>query len=49
MPNYGGYGNLTVQEVFEKSSNIGTSRLVEKYFGSNPQKYLDYLKHIGIR
>jgi len=45
---YGGYGNLTVQEVFEKSSNIGTSRLVEKYFHSNPQKYLDYLKHIGI-
>lgn len=45
---FGGYGNLTVQEVFEKSSNIGTSRLVEKYFHSNPQKYLDYLKHIGI-
>ena len=44
----GGYGNLTVKEVFEKSSNIGTSKLVEKYFHSNPQKYLDYIRHIGL-
>ena len=45
---FGGYGNLTVQEVFEKSSNIGTSKLVEKYFHSNPQKFLDYLRHIKL-
>ena len=45
---YGGYGTLTVQQVFEKSSNIGMSKLVEKYFHSNPQKFLDYIRHIGI-
>ncbi len=47
----GGYGILTVQEVLEKSSNIGVSRLVQNYFGQNAntrQRYLDYLDHIHL-
>ncbi|WP_258103547.1 penicillin-binding protein [Marinoscillum sp. MHG1-6] len=44
----GGYGVLTVQEVFEKSSNIGVAKLVTEHFGSNPSKFTDYLKQMGI-
>ncbi|MFT4834901.1 MAG: cell division protein FtsI (penicillin-binding protein 3) [Marinoscillum sp.] len=44
----GGYGKLTVQEVFEKSSNIGTAKLITEHFGSKPSKYTDYIKNIGL-
>ncbi|MEQ8474514.1 MAG: penicillin-binding protein [Marinoscillum sp.] len=44
----GGYGVLTVKEVFEKSSNIGTARLITNHFGANPSKYTDYIKKIGL-
>jgi cell division protein FtsI (penicillin-binding protein 3) len=43
----GGYGVLTVKEVFEKSSNIGVSKLIMKEFESSPSKYIDYLKKFG--
>lgn len=44
----GGYGVLTVQEVFEKSSNIGTAKLISHHFNSNPQRYIDYLNQMGL-
>lgn len=44
----GGYGVLTVKEVFEKSSNIGTALLITNHFGSHPSKYTDYMKNMGI-
>ncbi|MBR10308.1 MAG: cell division protein [Rickettsiales bacterium] len=44
----GGYGVLTVQEVFEKSSNIGTAKLITKQFGAKPSRYTDYIKKIGL-
>ena len=44
----GGYGKITVQEVFEKSSNVGVSKLVEQYFGQNPQKFIDLIKATGF-
>ncbi len=44
----GGYGVLTVQEVFEKSSNIGTAKLITEHFGSDPQRFVDYLNGIGL-
>ena len=44
----GGYGKLTVQEAFEKSSNIAISKLVQAQFGLNPQRYVDYIKSFGI-
>jgi cell division protein FtsI (penicillin-binding protein 3) len=46
--NKGGYGKITVQEVFEKSSNVGVSKLVEQYFGQNPQKFIDVIKATGF-
>jgi cell division protein FtsI (penicillin-binding protein 3) len=39
----GGFGLLTLQQVFEKSSNIGIMRQVMKTFGHQEQKYYDYL------
>jgi cell division protein FtsI (penicillin-binding protein 3) len=44
----GGYGKLTVQEIFEKSSNIGVAKLMEKYFSSSQQSYVDYLHKFGL-
>jgi len=43
-----GYGRITVQQVFEKSSNIGVAKLVDKYFAANPSEYSDYLKKFGL-
>ncbi|MCX2740180.1 penicillin-binding protein [Pontibacter anaerobius] len=43
-----GYGKLTVQQVFEKSSNIGVAKLMEKYFGNEQQAYVEYLNKFGL-
>ncbi|WP_299754477.1 penicillin-binding protein [uncultured Pontibacter sp.] len=43
-----GYGKITVQEVFEKSSNIGVAKLMEQYFGNEQQAYVDYLNKFGL-
>ncbi|MEP3388556.1 MAG: penicillin-binding protein, partial [Reichenbachiella sp.] len=44
----GGYGTLTVQQVFEKSSNIGTAKLIEEEFGDKPQTFINYLTSMGL-
>ncbi len=43
-----GYGNLTVKQVFEKSSNIGVSRMMYAAFAQKPQKYLEYLNRFQL-
>ncbi len=43
----GGYGEITLQEVFEKSSNV-IARLIQDTFGDNPQKFIDYLYRLGL-
>ncbi|MBD2767683.1 PASTA domain-containing protein [Hymenobacter sp. BT664] len=42
------YGRITVQQVFEKSSNIGVARLVNEHFAKNPTEYTNYLKKFGL-
>lgn len=45
----GGFGTLTIREIFEKSSNIGIAKIIQNCFSSNPaelvnrfaQMYLD--------
>ncbi len=39
----GGYGDISFQEAFEKSSNVGISYLAHETFHKNPQKFVDYL------
>lgn len=35
--------SLTVREIFEKSSNVGTVKLIEELYKDNPQEYIDRL------
>lgn len=44
----GGFGTLTVQETFEKSSNIGIAKLVNQHFGSNPEKFIAFIERMGL-
>ncbi|KAA5549335.1 penicillin-binding protein [Adhaeribacter rhizoryzae] len=44
----GGYGKISVGQVFEKSSNVGTAKLIEQHFGTQPQKFVDYLHEFGL-
>ena len=38
-----GYGKLTVKQVFEKSSNVGTSMLIYKHYKDNPKAFVNRL------
>ena len=44
----GGYGKLTVTEILEVSSNVGTSYIIDHFYGRNPQKYIDGLRRMSI-
>jgi cell division protein FtsI (penicillin-binding protein 3) len=44
----GGHGNITVEEVFEVSSNVGTALTVKQAFGLEPQKFLDGLQALKV-
>jgi cell division protein FtsI (penicillin-binding protein 3) len=44
----GGHGELTLQEVFEKSSNVGMARLIDATFGASPQKFIDYVRKLNF-
>lgn len=44
----GGYGKLSLQEVFEKSSNVGIAKVIFKYYQKNPQKFIDRLYKMGL-
>ncbi|MCS7003971.1 MAG: transpeptidase family protein [Cytophagales bacterium] len=39
-----GYGMISVQEVFERSSNIGVSKIVFKTFADKPEKLIEYIE-----
>jgi cell division protein FtsI (penicillin-binding protein 3) len=38
-----GYGKLTVKQVFEKSSNVGTSMLITEHYKNNPKNFVNRL------
>lgn len=44
----GGYGTITAQEVFEKSSNVGIHLMMKDYFYSRPDKYYEYLQRFHL-
>jgi len=39
----GGYGTLTVKEVFEKSSNVGTAKLITELYKDKPKEFVNRL------
>ncbi|GAB2802199.1 penicillin-binding protein [Rhabdobacter roseus] len=45
----GGFGTITARQVLEKSSNIGTHLLTQKYFAKQPDKYLQYLEKFRLK
>ena len=44
----GGYGKLTVTEVLEVSSNVGTSSIIDRFYRNDPQKFVDGLKRMSL-
>ena len=38
-----GFGKLTVKEVFELSSNVGTSKLINEHYRDNPKDFVNRL------
>ncbi len=38
-----GYGRLTVKEVFEKSSNVGTSKIIYEAYKDKPKEFINRL------
>ncbi len=44
----GGYGKISLQHVFELSSNVGVSKMIQKYYAKNPQSFVDRVRSFGI-
>jgi len=44
----GGYGKITVKDIFEQSSNIGVAKLIEDQFKDSPTKFLNYINKFGL-
>ncbi|MGE5418794.1 MAG: penicillin-binding protein [Chloroflexota bacterium] len=38
-----GYGKITVKQVFEKSSNVGTSKIIYDHYKDNPKNFVNRL------
>ncbi len=39
----GGYGKISVKHVFEKSSNVGTSKIITDHYKDNPRDFVNRL------
>lgn len=44
----GGYGKISVQKVFEVSSNIGVTRIIKDEFEKNKQQFIDGLYKLNL-
>ncbi|MBQ9640870.1 MAG: transpeptidase family protein [Bacteroidaceae bacterium] len=44
----GGYGTIDVPHVLMYSSNVGVSKLIDKYYHNQPEKFVEGLRRIGI-
>ncbi len=42
------HSDVTIQQAFELSSNVGMAKLAMTYYSRNPQKYIDHLKRLHI-
>jgi cell division protein FtsI (penicillin-binding protein 3) len=45
---HGGFGKITVREAFEKSSNIGISKIIFENYRDNPRRFVDRLYSMGL-
>ena len=44
----GGYQDINIARTLEVSSNIGTSYVIDKFYGKNPEKFVEGLYRVGI-
>ena len=44
----GGYGKISLKEAFEKSSNVGVSKIITAVYAKNPQKFVDRLYKMNL-
>lgn len=42
------YGKITVKQIFEKSSNIGTAMVITSNYKNNPREYVDRVYSFGV-
>jgi cell division protein FtsI (penicillin-binding protein 3) len=45
---YGGHGNMTVKEIFEKSSNVGVAKIITSCYEKNPKDYVNRIYNFGL-
>ncbi|MCM5661477.1 penicillin-binding protein [Galbibacter mesophilus] len=45
---HGGYGEITVSEVLERSSNVGIVKIIDKHYKSQPEKFVNRLYNMGL-
>lgn len=44
----GGYGRISIEESFAYSSNIAIAKMVDARFGLSPERYIEYIKDMGL-
>ena len=44
----GGYGRLTARMCIANSSNVGVSKFIDRFYGNNPDKFVDGIYATGI-
>jgi len=44
----GGYQTISLPRTLEVSSNIGVSRIIDKYYSKNPEKFVEGINRIGL-
>lgn len=45
---YGGHGPMTVNKIFEKSSNVGVAKIITAAYEKNPRRFVDRIYGFGI-
>lgn len=45
---FGGFGSISIRDAFAYSSNIAISKLVDHHFGLKPERYIDYIRNMGL-
>lgn len=45
---HGGYGRINVPRILQVSSNIGVSYLIDKFYGSQPEKFVEGIHRTGL-
>lgn len=45
----GGYQVLSLPQTLEYSSNIGVSRIIDKFYRNNPEKFVEGIERLGLR